>query len=124
MPQSSFVCTRLHRGALVGSLSIPCQVKTTRQTCYRHTLKTSVNVLTNMASDNSLRLGVIGTGHMAARYAQSWVAMPEVAYVAVSDVNAASRRKFIDICRNAGRPEPREFDDFGSMLTACRDELD
>jgi len=77
-----------------------------------------------MTCNNKLRLGVIGTGHMAARYARSWVTMPEVAFVAVSDVNAASRRKFTDICRNAGRPEPREFDDFKSMIAACRDELD
>ncbi|MBV8416462.1 MAG: Gfo/Idh/MocA family oxidoreductase [Verrucomicrobia bacterium] len=77
-----------------------------------------------MTSNNSFRLGVIGTGHIAARYAHSWVSMPEVSYVAVSDVNAASRRNFIDICRTAGRPEPREFDDFRSMLAVCRDELD
>jgi predicted dehydrogenase len=61
---------------------------------------------------------------MATHYAHSWVSMPEVAFVALSDVNAASRRKFVDICRGAGRPEPREFDDFRSMLTTCRDELD
>jgi predicted dehydrogenase len=77
-----------------------------------------------MIGDKVLRLGLIGTGHMAAHYAHSWVSMPQVAFVAVSDVNAVSRRKFIDICRSAGRPEPREFDDFRSMLTACRDELD
>lgn len=76
------------------------------------------------SGDNRLRLGVIGTGHMAAHYALSWVSMPEVAFTAVSDVNAASRRKFIDICRSAGRPEPREFDDFRLMLATCQDELD
>jgi predicted dehydrogenase len=76
-----------------------------------------------MAPNKILRLGVVGTGHMAARYAHSWVSMPEVAFVAVSDVNAVSRRNYIDICHRAGRPEPREFDDFRSML-ACRDELD
>src|SRR6516165_12370984 len=77
-----------------------------------------------MACNNRLRLGVIGAGHMAARYAHSWVSMPEIAFVAVSDVNAASRRNFVDICRTAGRAEPREFDDFRSMLAACRHELD
>jgi predicted dehydrogenase len=77
-----------------------------------------------MTCNNSLRLGVIGTGHMAARYAESWVAMQDVAFVAVSDVNAGSRRNFIDICRNAGRPEPREFDDYKSMLATCHNELD
>jgi predicted dehydrogenase len=77
-----------------------------------------------MTGDKVLRLGLIGTGHMAAHYARSWVSMPEVAFVAVSDVNAVSRRKFIDICRNAGRPQPREFDEFRSMLAACRDQLD
>jgi predicted dehydrogenase len=77
-----------------------------------------------MTGNKNLRLGVIGTGHMAAHYARSWVAMPEVAFVAVSDVNAASRQKFSDICRNAGRPEPREFEDFKSMIDACRNELD
>src|ERR1700751_595854 len=78
----------------------------------------------SMTCNKNLRLGVIGAGHMAAHYAQSWVAMAEVAFVAVSDVNPESRRKFSDICRNAGRPEPREFEDFRSMLAACRDELD
>jgi predicted dehydrogenase len=77
-----------------------------------------------MTCSKILRLGVIGTGHMAAHYAQSWVAMPEIVFVAVSDVNADSRRKFSDICCNAGRPKPREFEDFKSMLAACRDELD
>ena len=77
-----------------------------------------------MTCNNRLRLGVIGTGHMAARYAHSWLAMPEVALIAVSDLQAAARRKFIEICRSAGRPEPREFDNFRSMLAACRDELD
>jgi hypothetical protein len=50
--------------------------------------------------------------------------LPEVTFVAVSDVNAASRRKFLDVCRNAGRPEPREFDDFRAILAACRNDLD
>ncbi len=77
-----------------------------------------------MTGNTVLRLGLIGTGQMAAHYAHSWVSMPEVAFVALSDVNAGSRRKFVDICRTAGRPEPREFDDFRSMLTTCRDELD
>jgi predicted dehydrogenase len=77
-----------------------------------------------MTSNTILRLGLIGTGQMATHYAHSWVSMPEVAFVALSDVNAASRRKFVDICRGAGRPEPREFDDFRSMLTTCRAELD
>ena len=77
-----------------------------------------------MTGNTVLRLGLIGTGQMAAHYAHSWVSMPEVAFVALSDVNAGSRRKFVDICRRAGRPEPREFDDFKSMLTTCRDELD
>jgi len=77
-----------------------------------------------MTGNKALRLGLIGTGHIAAHYAHSWVSMPEVAFVAVSDVNAVPRRKFIDICCSAGRPEPRAFDDFRSMITACRDELD
>jgi predicted dehydrogenase len=77
-----------------------------------------------MTGNTVLRLGLIGTGQMAAHYAHSWVSMPEVAFVALSDVNAGSRRKFVDICRTAGRPEPREFDDFKSMLATCRDELD
>jgi predicted dehydrogenase len=77
-----------------------------------------------MTGNTVLRLGLIGTGQMATHYAHSWVSMPEVAFVALSDVNAVSRRKFVDICRTAGRPEPREFDDFRSMLTTCRDELD
>src|ERR1700740_2417216 len=77
-----------------------------------------------MTCSKNLRLGVIGTGHMAAHYAQSWVTMPEIVFVAVSDVNADSRRKFSDICCHAGRPKPREFEDFKSMIAACRDELD
>jgi predicted dehydrogenase len=77
-----------------------------------------------MTCSKNLRLGVIGTGHMAANYAQSWIAMPGIVFVAVSDLNADSRRKFSDICCHAGRPKPREFEDFRSMLAACRDELD
>ncbi len=77
-----------------------------------------------MTGNTVLRLGVIGTGQMAAHYARSWVSMPEIAFVALSDVNTASRQNFVEICRAAGRPEPREFDDFRRMLTACREELD
>jgi predicted dehydrogenase len=77
-----------------------------------------------MATNESLRLGVIGTGQMAAEYARRWVSMPEVTFVAVTDVSAASRRRLVDICRHAGRPEPREFDDFRLMLSACRGDLD
>src|SRR5580693_688022 len=77
-----------------------------------------------MTGNTVLRLGLIGTGQMATHYARSWVSMPEVAFVALSEVNAASRRRFVDICCRAGRPEPREFDSFRSMLTTCRDELD
>jgi predicted dehydrogenase len=77
-----------------------------------------------MTCNDNLRLGVIGTGHMAAHYARSWVAMPEVAFVALSDVNTGSRQKFSDICRSAGRPQPQEFEDFKSMIAACRDKLD
>jgi predicted dehydrogenase len=77
-----------------------------------------------MTGNTGLRLGLIGTGQIAAHYAHGWVSMPEVAFVALSDLNATSRRKFVDICRSAGRPEPREFDDFKSMLTICKDELD
>jgi predicted dehydrogenase len=77
-----------------------------------------------MTIQQSLRLAVIGAGLKAVEYAQSWISMPEIAFVAVSDVNAASRRKFLDICRHAGRPEPREFDDFRAMLAACRNDLD
>jgi predicted dehydrogenase len=77
-----------------------------------------------MTGNTVLRLALIGTGQMAAHYAHSWVSMPEVAYVALSDINAGSRRKLVDIYRAAGRPEPQEFDDFRSMLTTCRNELD
>jgi predicted dehydrogenase len=77
-----------------------------------------------MTCNKDLRLGVIGTGHMAAHYARSWVAMPEIAFVALSDLHAGSRQKFSDICRNAGRPQPQEFEDFKSMIATCRNELD
>jgi predicted dehydrogenase len=77
-----------------------------------------------MTGNTGLRLGLIGTGQIAAHYAPGWVSMPEVTFVALSDLNAASRRKLVDICRSAGRPEPREFDDFKSMLSICKDELD
>ena len=40
-----------------------------------------------MTCNTVLRLGLIGTGQMAAHYAHSWVAMPEVAFVAVSDID-------------------------------------
>ncbi|MBV8898626.1 MAG: hypothetical protein JOY92_00745 [Verrucomicrobia bacterium] len=36
-----------------------------------------------MATNERLRLGVIGTGHMAAAYARRWVSLPAVAFVAV-----------------------------------------
>ena len=74
-----------------------------------------------MATNERLRLGVIGTGHMAAAYARRWVSLPAVAFVAVSDVKAASRRKFIDVCRHAGRPAPREFNDLRLMMAVCRE---
>jgi predicted dehydrogenase len=77
-----------------------------------------------MTIQQTLRLGVIGTGLKAVEYAQSWVSMPEVTFVAVSDLNATSRRKFLDVCLRAGRPEPREFDDFREMLRVCRNDLD
>ncbi|MCX5496802.1 Gfo/Idh/MocA family oxidoreductase [Kaistia dalseonensis] len=73
---------------------------------------------------NPLRLGVIGAGLKAADYARSWVKMPEVAFVASADVGVQSRRRLADICTAAGKPEPREFDDFRDMLAACRDEMD
>jgi predicted dehydrogenase len=77
-----------------------------------------------MTCQKNLRLGVIGAGHMATHYARSWVGMPEVAFVALSDVDASSRLRFSSICRDAGRPQPREFEDFRSMIATCRDELD
>jgi predicted dehydrogenase len=77
-----------------------------------------------MTCKKNLRLGVIGAGHMATHYARSWVRMPEVAFVALTDVDAGSRLRFSDICRDAGRPQPREFQDFRSMIATCRDELD
>lgn len=72
----------------------------------------------------TLRLGVIGAGLKAADYARSWVDMPEVTYVAVADVSAASRQRLTDICVAAGRPAPQMFDDYRAMLAACRSELD
>src|SRR5262245_49890028 len=71
-----------------------------------------------------LRLGVIGAGQKAADYARSWVEMPEVAFVAAADVSAASRQRLPELCRSAGRPAPRDFDDFHVMLSACKGELD
>jgi predicted dehydrogenase len=38
-----------------------------------------------MTIQQNLRLGVIGTGPKAVEYAQSWISMPEVTFVAVSD---------------------------------------
>src|ERR1700751_82232 len=118
------LCTRVHNASCLSVQMEAVKRKYERKDGYRQVTANNVYVCTTMTCNNKLRLGVIGTGHMAARYARSWVTMPEVAFVAVSDVNAASRRKFTDICRNAGRPEPREFDDFKSMIAACRDELD
>ena len=73
---------------------------------------------------NTLRLGVIGAGLKAADYAQSWVRMPDVEFMAAADVNAASRARLADICVRAARTPPREFDDYRTMLAECRDELD
>lgn len=73
---------------------------------------------------SKLRLGVIGAGHKAAEYAESWSRMPDVDYVAVADVSAPSRSRFVDICIKAGSPAPQEFEDYRDMLASCRDQLD
>lgn len=73
---------------------------------------------------SKLRLAVIGTGHKAAEYAESWALMPEVEYVAAADVSSASRARFVDICLKAGATAPREFEDYRDMLAACKNELD
>ena len=72
----------------------------------------------------TLRLGVIGAGLKAADYARSWVDMPELRFVAIADVSAASRQRLTDICIAAGRPAPQAFDDFRTMLATCRGDLD
>ncbi|GLS20435.1 hypothetical protein GCM10007874_34520 [Labrys miyagiensis] len=71
-----------------------------------------------------VRLGVIGTGLKAADYAKSWARMPEVEFVASADVSAASRKRLGDICLEAGKPAPREFDDYKVMLAECGNQLD
>ena len=71
-----------------------------------------------------VRLGVIGAGLKAADYARSWVRMPEVEFVAAADVNAASRQRLSEICLEAGRPAPREFEDYRSMLAGCAGDID
>ena len=73
---------------------------------------------------NCFRLGVIGAGLKAADYAESWVKMPEVQFIASADVNAASRDRLAEICAKSGRARPREFEDYREMLTSCKDELD
>jgi predicted homoserine dehydrogenase-like protein len=77
-----------------------------------------------MATDESLRLGVmIGTGQMAAAYARRWVSMPEVAFVAVSDVRAASRCKLVKICRHAGRLISARDQSRSTVVTAIQGAL-
>jgi predicted dehydrogenase len=71
-----------------------------------------------------LRLGVIGAGLKAAEYAASWVAMPEIEFVALADTTASSRQRLIDVCIAAGAKEPKSFEDYREMLAQCRDELD
>ncbi|OCJ08055.1 oxidoreductase [Rhizobium sp. AC44/96] len=73
---------------------------------------------------NKLRLAVIGTGHKAVEYAESWSLMPEVQFVAAADVSAASRTRFADVCARAGNRQPRQFEDYREMLATCRDDLD
>ncbi|MBN8950566.1 MULTISPECIES: Gfo/Idh/MocA family oxidoreductase [unclassified Rhizobium] len=71
-----------------------------------------------------VRLAVIGTGLKAAEYARSWARMPEVEFIAVTDVSSASRGRFSEICTAAGRMAPLEFDDFRTMLVQCKGNLD
>ncbi|KQV12336.1 oxidoreductase [Rhizobium sp. Root1203] len=71
-----------------------------------------------------LRLGVIGAGLKAAEYAASWAMMPEIEFVALADPVFSSRQRLIDVCVAAGAAEPRSFDDYREMLSACRDDLD
>ena len=71
-----------------------------------------------------LRLGVIGAGLKAAEYAQSWAKMTELEFVALADTNPSSRQRLIDVCVASGAPEPKGFEDYREMLSACRDELD
>lgn len=70
------------------------------------------------------RLGVIGAGLKAAEYAASWAAMPEIEFVALADTVSSSRQRLIDVCVAAGSPEPKSFEDYREMLSACRDDLD
>lgn len=71
-----------------------------------------------------LRLGVIGAGLKAVEYAQSWVLMPEIAFVAVADVTPASRKRLSDVIVAAGAPQPKAFEDYREMLAACAGYLD
>ncbi|MBS1181159.1 MAG: Gfo/Idh/MocA family oxidoreductase [Proteobacteria bacterium] len=71
-----------------------------------------------------LRLGVIGAGLKAAEYAASWVAMPEVEFVALSDTSPVSLDRLANICETAGAPRPHCFADYRDMLATCGDRLD
>ena len=78
-----------------------------------------------MTGNTVLRLGLIGTGHMAAHYARSWVSMPEVAFVA----RERRQRCFTTEIQSIfvvvrGDPSLENLRTFRSMLTTCRDELD
>jgi predicted dehydrogenase len=72
----------------------------------------------------SIRLGVIGAGHKAVEYAESWAHLPEIEFKAVADVSKISRERLVKVCADAGAPAPRQFDDYRDMLSACGSELD
>ncbi|MCM5555956.1 Gfo/Idh/MocA family protein [Pleomorphomonas sp. NRK KF1] len=71
-----------------------------------------------------LRMGVIGAGLKAAEYAASWVAMPDIEFVALSDTSPASLDRLADICEAAGAARPQCFSDYRDMLATCGDRLD
>lgn len=71
-----------------------------------------------------LRIGIIGAGGKAADYAQSWIKMPEVEFVAVAEPAPAARDRMAAICTAAGRAAPRAFASHQEMLATCRTDLD
>jgi len=71
-----------------------------------------------------LKLGVIGAGLKATEYAASWVAMPEMEFVALSDTSPTSLERLAGICVAAGNPRLHCFTDYREMLATCGDGLD
>ena len=64
-----------------------------------------------------LKLLVVGAGHMAQEYAESWLDEFDLEILAVADPNASSRVSFASVCEKKRGRTPAQFVDEQSMLS-------